>query len=244
MKKMNVFSKMVSGALLGIFMLVVASCGSSKPSQSDLMMMQMMQMMQQQNQNKNYDAQYKEQKNSLGEEIAKSPAQLAAEDPKAQNLREWAFYNGFADDDLEYVATNLAKGKLSESLSSWIQTSFANFVDRMTKEGLTSDGLAQKKVRDENTTNKIKVVSENLVEGLRPIVSNRYAQANGTHTAYVCIEIDPNIVIQRVKNDAAILQAITEEEALMIKFKSKMFDEEMKDDIEQMRAAKAAKAAK
>ena len=101
--------------------------------------------------------------------------------------------------------------------------------------------MAQKKVRDENTTNKIKNVSENLVEGVKVIVSNRYAQANGTHTAYVCIEIDPNIVIQKVKNDAAILQAITEEEALMIKLKSKLFDEEMKDNFEQLRAAKAAK---
>lgn len=241
MKKMNVFSKMVSGALLGIFMLVVASCGSSKPSQSDLMMMQMMQMMQQQNQNKNYDAQYKEQKSTLGEEVAKSPAQIAAEDPSAPNLRAWGFSNGFADDDLEYVATDLAKGKLSESLSSWVQTSFANFVDRMTKEGLTSDGMARKKVRDENTTNKIKIVSESLVEGAKPIVSNRYAQPDGTHTAYVCVEIDPNIVIKKIQNDAAILQAITEEEALMIKFKSHLFEEEMKESFEQMRAAKANK---
>ena len=241
MKKKNVYGKLMSGTLLGISMLVMASCGSSKLSQSDMMMQQMMQMMQQQNQNKNYDAQYKEQKNTLGEEIAKSPAQIAAEDPSAPNLRAWGFYNGFADDDLEYVATNLAKGKLSEDLSTWVQTSFANFVDRMTKEELTSDGLAQKKVRDENTTNKIKNVSENLVEGVKVIVSNRYAQANGTHTAYVCVEVDPNIVIQKVKNDAAILQAITEDEALMIKFKSKMFEEEMKDSFEQMRAAKAAK---
>jgi hypothetical protein len=241
MKRIKTLSKLAAVSLLGIAMLVATSCGSSKPSQSDMMMMQMMQMMQQQNQNRNYDAQYKEQKNSLGEEIANSPAQLAAEDPKAQNLREWAVYNGFADDDLEYVATNLAKGKLSESLSSWVQTSFANFVDRMTKEGLTSDGMAQKKVRDENTTNKIKNVSENLVEGVKVIVSNRYAQANGTHTAYVCIEIDPNIVIQKVKNDAAILQAITEEEALMIKLKSHLFEEEMKGSFEQLRAAKAAK---
>lgn len=241
MKRIKTLSKLAAVSLLGIAMLVATSCGSSKPSQSDMMMMQMMQMMQQQNQNRNYDAQYKEQKNSLGEEIAKSPAQLAAEDPKAQNLREWAFYNGFADDDLEYVATNLAKGKLSESLSSWVQTSFANFVDRMAKEGLTSDGMAQKKVRDENTTNKIKNVSENLVEGVKVIVSNRYAQANGTHTAYVCIELDPNIVIQKVKNDAAILQAITEEEALMIKLKSHLFEEEMKGSFEQLRAAKAAK---
>ena len=198
----------------------MASCGSSKPSQSDLMMMQMMQMMQQQNQNKNYEARYKEQENSLGEEVAKSPAQIAAEDPNAQNLRAWSLYNGFPDDDLEYVATDLARGKLAETLSSWVQTSFAKFVDRMSKEGLTSDGMAQKKVRDENTANKIKNVSENLVEGAKVVVSNCYAQANGTHTAYVCVEIDPNIVIQKVKNDVSILQAITEEEALMMKFKS------------------------
>ena len=242
MKKMNVFSKMVSGALLGIFMLVVASCGSSKPSQSDLMMMQMMQMMQQQNQNnKNYDAQYKEQTSTLGEEVAKSPAQIAAEDPNAPNLRAWGFFNDFADDDLENAATNMARGKLSESLSSWVQTSFANFVDRMTKEGLTSDGMARKKVRDANTTSKIKSVSESLVEGAKPIVSNRYAQPDGTHTAYVCVEIDPNIVIKKIQNDAAILQAITEDEALMIKFKSHLFEEEMKESFEQMRAAKANK---
>ena len=243
MKKMNIFSKL---AFVAISVAVIASCGSSKQSQNDMMMMQMMQMMmqnqqgqQRQGQYQDYQDQYNSQKSSLGEEVAKSPAQIAAEDPNATQARAWGSSNGFPDDDLEGVATNIARGKLSESLSSWVQTAFSNFVDRMTKEGLTSDGMAQKKVRDENTTNKIKNVSENLIQGSKPIVSNRYKQANGTETVYVCVELDPQIVINKMKNDASIINAITDDEQMKIKFKSHMFEEEMKESFEQYRAAQA-----
>ena len=50
MKKSNILKKLASGAMAGVAVLFMASCGSSKPSQSELMMMQMMQMMQQQQQ--------------------------------------------------------------------------------------------------------------------------------------------------------------------------------------------------
>jgi hypothetical protein len=237
MKRIKTLSNLVAVSLLGIAMLVATSCGSSKTSQSDLMMMQMMQMMQQQQQQQNYQNQYSNQASGLGREVAKSPAQFAAEDPNATQARAWGSYNGFPDDDLEYAATNIARGKLSESLSIWVQTAFSNFVDRMTKEGLTSDGMAQKKVRDENTTNKIKNVSENLIQGSKVIVSNRYRQANGTETAYVCVELDPQIVINKMKNDASIINAITDDEQLKIKIKSHMFDKEMADTFDQYRAA-------
>ena len=86
MKKMNIFSKL---AFVAISVAVIASCGSSKQSQNDMMMMQMMQMMmqnqqgqQRQGQYQDYQDQYNSQKSSLGEEVAKSPAQIAAEDPR------------------------------------------------------------------------------------------------------------------------------------------------------------------
>ena len=50
MKNIRVFKQFVCGSLVSISVLFMASCGSSKPSQSDMMMMQMMQMMQQQQQ--------------------------------------------------------------------------------------------------------------------------------------------------------------------------------------------------
>lgn len=219
--------------------MLMASCGSSKTSQNDQMMMMMMQMMQQQNQGGQQQQQQQPAMSSLGQEVAKSPAQLYAEDPKAESLRAWAFYNGFSDDQLEAVAADLARGNLSNSLTAFVQNALENFVDRLSKQGLTSEGIAKKKVKDDKTTSKLKVVSEGLIQGSKVVKANRYRQADGTETAYVCVELDPSIVADKIRNEAEIINAISDSEAMKIAFKSKMFDETMADTFEQFRAAQA-----
>ena len=221
--------------------MIMTSCGSSKKSQNDQMMMMMMQMMQQQ-QNQGGQQQQQQQQpamSSLGQEVAKSPAQLYAEDPKAESLRAWAFFNGFSDDQLEAVAADLARGNLSNSLTAFVQNALENFVDRLSKQGLTSEGIAKNKVKDDKTTSKLKVVSEGLIQGSKVVVANRYRQADGTETAYVCVELDPSIVADKIRNEAEIINAISDNEAMKIAFKSKMFDETMEDTFEQFRAAQA-----
>ena len=237
MKNIRVFKQFVCGSLVSISVLFMASCGSSKPSQSDMMMMQMMQMMQQQ------QAQQTQQTasgNSLGAEIAKSPAQQYAEAADATTMRAWASYNGFSDDQLETVAAGLARGELSNMLNVFVQNALTNYVDRVTKQGMTSDGMAKKKIKDDRAQSQLKVVSEGLIKGSKIVRSNRYAQADGTHTAYVCVEIDPKMIAEKIKNDAALINAITDDEALKIAFKSKMFDEEIQSTFEQFRSEQAA----
>jgi hypothetical protein len=121
----------------------------------------------------------------------------------------------------------------------FVQNALENFVDRLSKQGLTSEGIAKKKVKDEKTTSKLKVVSEGLIQGAPVVVANRYRQADGTETAYVCVELDPSIVADKIRNEAEIINAISDNEAMKIAFKSKMFDETMADTFEQFRAAQA-----
>ena len=238
MKDLRIFKQFVCGSLAGISVLFMASCGSSKKAQNDAMMMQMMQMMQQQNQ-----SQQKPAGSSLGMEIAKSPAQQYAEEADATTMRAWASYNGFADDQLEQVAAGIARGELANMLAVFVQNALENFVDRATVQGQTSDGAAKRKIKDDEVQTKLKVVSEALIKGSKMVRSNRYGQADGTHTAYVCVEIEPKMIAEKIKNDAALINAISDDERLKIAFKSKMFDEEMESSFEKFRSEQAASRA-
>lgn len=239
MKNFRVFKQFVCGSLAGVSVMFMASCGSSKQAQNDAMMMQMMQMMQQQ-QNQ---GQQKVATNSLGVEIAKSPAQQYAEEADATTMRAWASYNGFADDQLELVAAGMARGELANMLAVFVENALGNFVDRATMQGQTSDGTAKKKIKDDEVQTKLKVVSEALIKGSKIVRSNRYGQTDGTHTAYVCVEIEPKMIAEKIKNDAALINAISDDERLKIAFKSKMFDEEMQSSFERFREEQASNKA-
>ncbi|MBQ8221255.1 MAG: hypothetical protein IJZ31_08655 [Bacteroidaceae bacterium] len=244
MKDFRVFKQFVCGSLAGVSMMFMASCGSSKQAQNDAMMMQMMQMMQQQQQNQQSQQQTQSASaNSLGVEIAKSPAQQYAEAADATTMRAWASYNGFADDQLEQVAAGIARGELANMLAVFVQNALEDFVDRATVQGQTSDGAAKKKIKDDEVQTKLKVVSEALIKGSKMVRSNRYGQADGTHTAYVCVEIEPKMIAEKIKNDAALINAISDDERLKIAFKSKMFDEEMQSSFERFREEQAASKA-
>lgn len=245
MKNIRVFKQFVCGSLVGVSMMFMASCGSSKQAQNDAMMMQMMQMMQQQ-QMQNQQPQQQTQSastNGLGTEIAKSPAQQYAEAADATTMRAWASYNGFADDQLEQVAAGIARGELANMLAVFVQNALENFVDRATIQGQTSDGAAKRKIKDDEVQTKLKVVSEALIKGSKMVRSNRYGQADGTHTAYVCVEIEPKMIAEKIKNDAALINAISDDDRLKIAFKSKMFDEEMQSSFERFRDEQAANKA-
>lgn len=224
--------------------LVLASCASSKKSQIDPneQMMQMMQMMmkqQQQLQHQEQVAKASEGKLGLGEEVAKSPAQIYAEDPTADKIRAWALFNGFEDDNLEAVAAQIARGNVSNTLEVLVEDALSNFVDRVTQQGATSEGVAKKKIQDAKVASKLKTVSENLIKGAKVVKSNRYRQKDGTYTAYVCVELDPAVVANAIKNEQDIINAISFNEQMKIMWKSKMFDEEMKSSFEKLKEKRA-----
>lgn len=243
MKDFRVFKQFVCGSLAGVSMMFMASCGSSKQAQNDAMMMQMMQMMQQQQNQQPQQQTQSASANSLGVEIAKSPAQQYAEAADATTMRAWASYNGFADDQLEQIAAGIARGELSNMLAVFIQNSLENFVDRSVKQGQTGDGAAKARIKDDKVQTKLKAASEELIKGSKMVRSNRYGQADGTHTAYVCVEIEPKMIAEKIKNDAALINAISDDERLKIAFKSKMFDEEMQSSFERFREEQAASKA-
>lgn len=178
---------------------------------------------------------------SLGVEIQKSPAQLYAEDKSATTLRAWGFYNGFADDNLESVAAANARAELSNQIAVLSSQALTNFTDRCDKQGMAGGEMAKKKIKDTKVTDEIKSVSENLISGSKIAVSNRYGQSDGTQTVYVCVEIDPNVIANKIKNDAAIINAITDDEQMKIAFKEQMFNESMKESFEQFRAKASGK---
>ena len=241
MKDFRFFRQFVYGSLAGVSMMFMVSCGSSKQAQNDAMMMQMMQMMQQQQQMQDQQQQPQSvSTNGLGVEIAKSPAQQYAEAADATTMRAWASYNGFADDQLELVAAGIARSELANMLAVFVENALGGFVDRAAMQGQTSDGAAKKKIKDDDVQTKLKVVSEALIKGSKMVRSNRYGQADGTHTAYVCVEIEPKMIAEKIKNDAALINAISDDERLKIAFRSKMFDEEMQSSFERFRDEQAA----
>ena len=223
---------------------VLTSCNSSKDMMAQMQYQQWLMSQQQNNQqqmnnnqqqmNNNQQSNY----NSLGESIAKSPAQEYAEAADATTMRAWASYNGFPDDNLEAIAAATARGELSNMIATLAKSSLENFADRMSKEGLSNEQLTRKKQRIEQVQTKIASVSENLITGSKIVRSNRYGQKNGTHTAYVCVELDPQIIANKLKKEAEVMEIFNENEEMKAAFMSKKFDESMQDEFEKLREEK------
>lgn len=207
---------------------LLVSCGASKKAATSADSMQIQQ----------EPEMLAPQAKNLGAKKAKSEAQLYAEDPARTTLRDWAFYNGFPDDDLESIAATNARAKLSESIAMLVSRAIHNYANRYGQQDLGEEGILQRKKLDSKVETNIKSVSKELLVGSRIVISDRYVQKNGTETAYVCVEINPQVVAENIRKNGEIQRAINENEQLKIDFKSKEFEKEMAGSFEELKEAK------
>lgn len=175
----------------------------------------------------------------IGVKKAKSEAQLYAEDPNATTIRAWAQYNGFAEDDLEGVAANLARQELSNTIAALVTGAIEDYAERHRIQSQGADGTDKRMVLSQSTEETVSTVTQELIRGSKVAVSDRYMLNDGTETAYVCVELDPELLLNNMVNNAKLKEAISQNEKLQIDKDREDFKASMESQIELLNARKA-----
>lgn len=176
---------------------------------------------------------------TLGDMKEKSPAQLYAEDADRNNLRAWGQYNGFADQDLESFAATVARGKMSEEVSTLITKAVDIYQNNQKINNRSLGGQAEDVMTGESKGDlDVSAVSKELIAGSRVAVSNRYVQKDGTETCYVAVEISVDALINNAKQNSKLQEAISKSRKEEIVMDSKEFKESMQSAFEDLKAAK------
>lgn len=209
MKKNLLFSVFMM-MLVSVFTLT--SCGSSKK------------------------AQIEKGGSSLGEyKVEKSPAQLYVES-KNNGYCEWASYNGFANQDLESIAASVARAKLVENSKANIRKAIENYtknteVDSRMVNSTTANALSG----EDKLEAGYRQLAEGWIKGARVVVSDRYAQKDGTHTCYVAVEVSPEGLLEQFEKNQQFVDAISETKKATIDFHSEKFLESMDKAFEDIK---------
>ena len=208
MKNYRVFKKLVCGSLAGISVLFMASCGSSKPSQSDMMMMQMMQMMQQQ------------QQSSQNQQQANTFDQTGFVDYGfARSYNKGKAYRDALRDAQANIATRLYR-----SLSS-VDTPFAQDTEN-------GSNLSSMSIRTERMVGVI----DNAVVSIRNTKEPKFTKGeDGVYECEVEVMMDNSMAQQIAKQ---IYNSLSTEDELRVKFAEQQFIDVYNQELEKFRESK------
>lgn len=179
------------------------------------------------------------QDNGLGELMAKSREQVYAEDPDADNMRAWALYNGFENQNLESFSATIARANLAGEIATLVQTAVDIYDSgaRIDNKGVKS-AAENVKTAEMKGDNKITAVSQELIKGSRVVMSDRYRQKDGTVNCYTAVEISLKSVLNNIKNNQTIRESISQDRRQQIDYDSKQFEESMQAAYEALKEAK------
>jgi len=176
---------------------------------------------------------------SLGERREKSPAQIYAEDPERTNMRAWGMYNGFPDQNLEALAAAAARSALADEISVLVKNAVDRYDNGSRINNRSLEGQAESVMTSESQAqNDIQTVSKELISGSRIAVSERYGQKDGTETCYVAVEISVDALVNNIKQNSKIKEAISKSRREEIAYDSKEFKESMQSVFDELKAAK------
>lgn len=182
----------------------------------------------------------KQVKSGIGQKKEKSEAQLYAEDPNAESIRTWAQYNGFPDDNLEQRAAVLARQEMANTVATLVTGAIENYSEDYSMQQMQSggEGIEKRRTLSGESKEKVSSVTQELLRGSKIAVSDRYIQSDGTETAYVCVELDLETLLNNLIKNDALQQVISETEKMVLDFRSKLFSEEMKEQYEILKEEK------
>lgn len=175
---------------------------------------------------------------TLGKEIAKSPAQIKAEDLNATTLRAWASYNGLSTARPAASAAAAARGELVNSIAALVENANTLYAEQYAQESMSSNGVQKQMSANTSAKNKITQVAKELVRYAPVIETNEYLQADGTVTAYVCVELHPDRILEAVRKSDAYIEAVNKDQQAYIDFKSEKYSESMQGAFEELKKAK------
>lgn len=181
------------------------------------------------------------QNNGLGVEIAKSPAQLYAEDPNATTLRAYASYNALPSMPVVSLAATQARGELAQSIAALVTAANTLYAEQYGKESLSKSELDALMSANNSAKNKIEVIAKELVQYTPVKINNKYTQENRTITAHVCVELHPQNILQAIQNDKSYQEAVNKNEQIYIDFKSEEYSKSLEKSFEDLKNAKQNK---
>ena len=175
---------------------------------------------------------------TLGVEIAKSPAQLKAEDINATTLRAWASYNGLPTSRPASYAAVAARGELANSITALVENANTLYAEQYGQESLSAGEIQKRMSANTSAKNKLNQVAKELVQYSPVIETNEYLQSDGTVTAYVCVELHPDRILEAVRKNSSYIEAVNKDQQAYIDFKSEKYSESMQGAFEDLKKAK------
>ncbi len=175
---------------------------------------------------------------TLGEEIAKSPAQVYAEEAPDDVQRAWASYNDFDQTVATRGAAALARGELASQVGALVNAGIDIYRGKHGQN--VSDGSSSAEVKEGSTKAEDEggLVSEELIQGSKIVKTNIYKQKDGTYTAYVCVEVNIDMVIESAKNNQKLQSVISEGTKATIDENREDFKESLEEAYERYRKMK------
>ncbi len=170
--------------------------------------------------------------------VWKSEAQIYAEDPNRTNLRAWAQYNGFPQERLESIAANRARTELTKEISVLVIEAYNEIAEGITENLLTEGAdtaLSSKKGMIDKYKSEIESSANQLLKGCRIVMSDRYKEKNGTETAYVCVEMPLEAIVESVAESKTFKTIFTPEETEKVGDKKERVRKSLKAGLEEIK---------
>ena len=167
-----------------------------------------------------------------GVEETLNATELFTFDPNANGLRATANYNGF---DNQSYAANRARAELAKQVGVLVTTITKEYAESYTH----NEGSEKSMSTDNKLTEAIESVSEELIEGRQIVKMQKFRQQDGTLTVYVCVEISVDKLVNNVRNNKKLIEAVNENAQAKIDFKEKKFEETTKEEIRKYNVKRA-----
>ena len=159
--------------------------------------------------------------------IERNPVIAYATDPNAKEVRAYALYNDYEENDPWASARNYARGELAQRIATLVTSAMDSYRNSYQT---TENGKHIKTASNKSETN-VRSYAQELLRGAREAKTEAYRQKDGTLTVYVCMEITLDALMNNMHRDQRILQALDDVDD------SQSFDFE---DMEQQEAFKKA----
>lgn len=199
--------KLLTIFAMAMSVIVIASCGSSKKAASS----------------------------SLGVQDDKSPAELYALDAPDNVQRAFASYNDFDPTVAIRGAAALARGELASQIGTIVNNAIEIYRGKHMQNVTDGEQMRQIGEGGGEAGDEVRAASEELVQGSKIVKSDTYLQKDGTRTAWVCVEIDVEMIMENVANNAKLMHLISEQDKEMIEQEKAEFEESMEEAFERYR---------
>lgn len=231
MKDFRVFRQFVCGSLAGVSMMFMASCGSSKQTQNDAMMLQMMQMMQQQQQVQNQQQPQKnlQDDNSYGVEVKKTDTELYAE--QAPGKRSAANGQAFTKEAAEQLARNNARAKFAEAIETAVISAAKTVYGEMSEFAADEESGESGTEGGQKQYTLAQSIAEQAIANTNVVKTQTFRANNNRYTVFVCLEYNGEVAELAANIAQQVKQRVSEKSRQRIESDLSKFEEEVKFEL-------------